>query len=66
VIWLSALNYSANTAKVSNLIYLSPFFALFWIKLAVGETIRFSTIIGLLLIVLGIIFQQFLDLKQKK
>lgn len=66
VIWLSALNYSANTAKVSNLIYLSPFFALFWIKLAVGESIRTSTIIGLALIVLGIIFQQFLDLKQKK
>lgn len=66
VIWLQALNYSVNTAKVSNLIYLSPFFALFWIKLAVGENIRTSTIIGLVLIVLGIIFQQFLDLKQKK
>lgn len=64
VIWLSALKFSANTAKVSNLIYLSPFLALFWIHLTVGESIRSSTIIGLLLIVLGIIFQQFLDLKK--
>ena len=66
VIWLKALNYSENTAKVSNLIYLSPFFALFWINLAVGESIRTSTIVGLVLIVLGIVFQQFLDLKQKR
>lgn len=66
VIWLKALNYSANTAKVSNLIYLSPFFALFWINLLVGETIRTSTVAGLILIVFGIAFQQFLDVKQKK
>lgn len=66
VIWLKALNYSANTAKVSNLIYLSPFFALFWVNMAVGESIRTSTIVGLVLIVLGIVFQQFLDLKQKR
>jgi len=65
VIWLKALNYSVNTAKVSNLIYLSPFFALFWINLTVGETIRTSTITGLILIILGIALQQFLDVKQK-
>ena len=65
VIWLKALNYSANTAKVSNLIYLSPFFALFWINLTVGETIRTSTIGGLILIIFGIALQQFLDVKQK-
>ena len=65
VIWLKALNYSVNTAKVSNLIYLSPFFALFWINFMVGETIRTSTVVGLFLIVFGIAFQQFLDVKQK-
>ncbi|MCF6171271.1 MAG: DMT family transporter [Bacteroidales bacterium] len=65
VIWLKALNYSANTAKVSNLIYLSPFFALFWINLAVGESIRTSTFTGLVFIILGIVLQQFLDLKRK-
>lgn len=66
VIWLKALNFSVNTAKVSNLIYLSPFLALFWIHLAVGESIRTSTVVGLVFIVLGIVFQQFLDVKQQK
>jgi len=58
VIWLSALKYSSDTAKVSNLIYLSPFLALFIIRITVGETILLSTIIGLAFIVAGIIFQQ--------
>ncbi len=65
VIWLKALNFSSDTAKVSNLIYLSPFFALFWIHLTVGEDIRTSTIVGLALIVAGIVFQQFISVRQK-
>jgi drug/metabolite transporter (DMT)-like permease len=66
VVWLMALSYSSNTAKVSHLIYLSPFFALFWIHLAVGEPIRNSTIIGLAFIVLGIVLQQLFEIRQKK
>jgi drug/metabolite transporter (DMT)-like permease len=58
VIWLKALTYSVNTAKVSNLIYLSPFIALLIIRLTVGEQIHTSTIIGLVFIVGGIVFQQ--------
>ncbi len=58
VIWLKALQHSSDTAKVSNLIFLSPFLALFWIWLTVGENIRFATIIGLIFIVGGIILQQ--------
>lgn len=58
VIWLKALNYSSDTAKVSNLIYLSPFLALFIISLTVGEKIHTSTVIGLVFIVAGIILQQ--------
>ncbi len=63
VIWLLALTNSANTAKVSNLIYLSPFIALFFIKFTVGEEIYFSTFIGLVFIVLGILLQQFIKEK---
>lgn len=68
VIWLKALNYSSDTAKVSNLIYLSPFFALFIINLTVGERIHTSTILGLVFIIAGIIFQQITGRKnhQKK
>ena len=59
VIWLKALNTSENTAKVSNLIYLSPFIGLFFIRLLVREPILTSTIIGLLIIMGGILIQQF-------
>ncbi|MCE1201618.1 MAG: DMT family transporter [Bacteroidia bacterium] len=58
VLWLLALEKSSNTARVSNLIFLSPFIALFWIRLLVGEKILLSTIIGLLLIVAGIALQR--------
>ena len=58
VIWLLALKNSENTAKVTNLIYLSPFIALFIIKFSVGEDILPSTIIGLVFIISGILFQQ--------
>lgn len=59
VIWLLALKNSANTAKVSNLIFLSPFIALIIINLTVHETIHRTTIIGLFFIVTGILFQRF-------
>lgn len=58
VFWLLALKYAPHTAKVNSLIFLSPFMALFFIRLFVGEAILPSTIIGLLLIVSGIILQQ--------
>ena len=58
VIWLKALNYSADTAKVSNLIYLSPFLGLFWISHAVGENIHDYTLVGLAFIIGGIMLQQ--------
>jgi len=60
VLWLQALKLSATTAKVTNLIYLSPFISLVIIHFAVGETILLSTFIGLIFIVGGIIFQQYL------
>jgi drug/metabolite transporter (DMT)-like permease len=66
VVWLRALNLSKDTAKVSNLIYLSPFLALFIIKLTVGEKILPSTILGLAFIVTGIIMQQVLGKRKAK
>ncbi len=64
VIWLRALNYSSDTAKVSNLIYLSPFLALFIINLTVEERIHTSTVIGLGFIIAGIILQQLMGRKK--
>jgi drug/metabolite transporter (DMT)-like permease len=60
VLWLNALRFSSTTAKVSNLIYLSPFISLIIIHLTVGETILASTVAGLALIVSGILLQQYL------
>jgi drug/metabolite transporter (DMT)-like permease len=64
ILWLKALQLSSTTAKVSNLVYLSPFISLIIIRFAVGEEILFSTFIGLTLIVGGIIMQQFVSGKE--
>ncbi len=60
IIWLKALQLSHTTAKVSNLVYLSPFISLVIIHFVVGEEILLSTFLGLILIVGGILFQQLL------
>lgn len=59
LLWLNALRLSETTAKVGNLIYLSPFISLIIINLIVGERIFISTIIGLIFVVIGIIIQQY-------
>lgn len=59
VLWLKALKLSKTTVQVSNLIYLTPFLSLLIINIMIGEKILISTIIGLILIVMGIIMQQY-------
>jgi len=59
LLWLKALKFSINTAKVSNLVYISPFISLIIIRNVVGEQILVSTIVGLVFIISGIIIQQF-------
>lgn len=58
VMWLSALRLSENTAKVGNLIFISPFLSLLLIRFFVGEQILASTIWGLALVVVGIGLQR--------
>ncbi|MFH1438139.1 MAG: DMT family transporter [Pseudomonadota bacterium] len=58
VAWITALKLSANTARVSILVYLSPFLSLIFIHFVVGEDIPPSTIAGLVLIVAGIVVGQ--------
>jgi len=59
VFWLKALKLSKSTDKISILIFLAPFFSLIPIHFIVGEEIYFTTIVGLIIIVLGIFIQQF-------
>lgn len=58
VFWLKALQYAVTPDRISNLIYLTPFFALLLINLVLGERLHLTTIFGLILIVGGIIFQK--------
>ena len=56
--WLMALSLTETTAKISNIVYASPFLSLFWINIIVGEEINFTTIIGMVLIISGIIINK--------
>ena len=59
ILWLAALQFSETTAKVSTLIFLSPFLSLFFISRILGEAIALTTILGLVLIVAGLLVQHF-------
>jgi drug/metabolite transporter (DMT)-like permease len=58
VLWLQAMKLSTNTAKIANLIFISPFLSLLFIFLFVEETILFSTLVGLVFIIMGLLVQQ--------
>jgi drug/metabolite transporter (DMT)-like permease len=57
VFWFMALKYG-DVAKMSNIIFLTPFAALIFIYFINKETIYPASIIGLMLIIIGIILQQ--------
>ena len=58
VFWLLAMKLTDNTARISNLIFLSPFLSLIFIHFLLGEDILPATFIGLTLIVLGLLCQR--------
>ncbi|WP_440878418.1 DMT family transporter [Vibrio natriegens] len=58
VLWLSALKSTQNTARISNLIFASPFISLMLLATIIGEDIHPSTLIGLVLIISGLVIQQ--------
>ncbi len=58
VLWLNAMKLTNNGSKIANLIFVSPFISLIFIHFFVGEKILNSTLVGLVLIVLGLILQQ--------
>lgn len=57
VLWLTALQLSTTAAKVGNLIYISPFLSLIFLRLVIGEEIHVTTFVGLFLIVGSILYQ---------
>lgn len=58
ILWMKAMQLSENNAKTGNLIFLSPFISLVFIHFILGETIYFTTFIGLAFIISGIWYQQ--------
>jgi drug/metabolite transporter (DMT)-like permease len=57
-LWLRALSLAPNTAKIANLVYLAPFLSLVFIHFFIGEGIFWTTLVGLILIVGSIFYQQ--------
>jgi len=57
-LWLKALSLAKSTAKMGNIIYIVPFVSLLFINSIVGETIYWTTIAGLVIIVTSILYQQ--------
>ncbi len=58
ILWLAALRATRRTARVANLIFLSPFLSLLLIGGVLGEAIRPATVAGLVLIVGGLLWQE--------
>lgn len=63
--WLSAMKLTNSTSKIANLIFIAPFLSLIFIYFLVGESILISTIIGLVLIVIGLLIQQSKSITKK-
>lgn len=58
VLWLSAMKLTDSTARIANLIFLSPMVSLFLIYLLLGEQVLPSTLFGLALILGGLLLQK--------
>jgi drug/metabolite transporter (DMT)-like permease len=58
ILWLMAMKQTDNTARISNLIFLSPFLSLVFIHVLLGEEILPSTFVGLILIMAGLACQR--------
>ena len=58
IFWMKALALAESTARVANLIYITPVLSLFFIRGVLGEEILPATIVGLVLILAGLVVQK--------
>ncbi|GAB4283881.1 MAG: DMT family transporter [Marinilabiliales bacterium] len=65
IFWLKAMKLTSSNDMISGLAYISPFLSLIFIHFILGENIFITTIIGLILIVTGILYQK-INWKKKK
>ena len=66
VSWLMAMKLTSSTAKIANLIFISPFLSLVLIHFVVGEEIMISSVVGLVFIVAGLLIQAATGKKKAK
>ncbi|SHF44941.1 Permease of the drug/metabolite transporter (DMT) superfamily [Vibrio gazogenes DSM 21264] len=57
-LWLNALKRTRHTARISNLIFISPFISLLLLAVIIQEQIHPTTLIGLVCIITGLTIQQ--------
>jgi drug/metabolite transporter (DMT)-like permease len=57
--WLKALQLAESTDKVSNLVYIAPFLSLIFLHYIIHEPVYYTTPVGLLLIISGILIQNY-------
>jgi drug/metabolite transporter (DMT)-like permease len=55
--WLRALQMASTTAKVTNLVYLAPFLSLVFVHYILHEPVYYTTPVGLVFIIIGILVQ---------
>ncbi|WP_432696625.1 DMT family transporter [Marinobacterium sp. YM272] len=58
MLWLGAMRSAVHVSRVSNLIFLSPFLSLVFIRYFLNEPIAPATFIGLAMIICAVIYQQ--------
>lgn len=58
ILWLAALTHAENTARVGNLVFLTPFASLALIGAVVGESLTAATLGGLALVMAGQVVQR--------
>jgi len=55
--WLKALQLAETTDRICNLVYLAPFLSLFFLYFIINEPVYYTTPLGLILIITGILTQ---------
>jgi drug/metabolite transporter (DMT)-like permease len=58
-LWLTAMKLATTSDRIANLVFLAPFLSLLFISIILDEKIYLTTPAGLLLIVSGIIYQNY-------
>ena len=66
VVWQSALRMTSNIAKVTSLVFITPFLSLLIVQLVLKEVILTSTVVGIVLIIFGLLLQKYFTKRNTK